>query len=383
MDRARHIEDNSDEEIFSSHLNIQPLSPHPPVELTEAFLLGDELLLDALSVANTDPLHDPFEHQVNEEVDQCFDSHDDEDDDVDHGIDMNASNHDDTIEIESAFAAKSSVPDTFTAYLRAISRFPTPTKEEQYHQSCLVQQGDNAAFQWMFNHNLRLVIGHARKSARLSQMDIMDLISHGNLGLWRAIEKFDPHLGYQFSTYATPWIRQALLRAVSQENTTIRVPYSVLNNSWKKNRLERLLSSTGRVMSDSEMQSELGVSKTDFENVAFFQNQRHLCYDAPESGSEEKSFADKLGTETCESDVFIEKKHMEDLVAMLLDSMPPKHLKVIRMRFGLNGLSAMTLDEVGAELGVTRERVRQIESEALRRMRIKANRLNIHTDDAV
>lgn len=283
------------------------------------------------------------------------------------------------IDLDDKLSKRSTLSD-LSFYMRIIDKYPIPTKEQQLEMSRKACAGDKEAFDWMFKHNLRLVIGPARRCAISKHMDIMDVISHGNLGLYRAVQKFNPDMGYQFSTYANHWIKQAVYRAISSDGAIVKCPYQLLVLSWKKNRIDKECSLSGTRISEDEMISRLEISNDKYESLLFFQNQRHLAFDSPSQIDSEKSIADTLADERDDINSFIDDHDYKRVSSALLGRLNEKQIKVIMLRFGLNGAPEMTLSEIGKVIGVTRERARQIENEAFRLMRSYLARTDLGTD---
>lgn len=275
---------------------------------------------------------------------------------------------------------KRGVLSDLSFYMRIIDRFPIPNKEQQLEMARKAHSGDQYAFEWMFKHNLRLVIGPARRCAISKHMDIMDVISHGNLGLYRAVQKFDPEMGYQFSTYANYWIKQAVFRAISAEGTIVKCPYQLLVLSWKKSRIDKEANASGEHISENELKRRLDISDEKYDSLLFFQNQRHLAFDTPSAADSDKSIADTLADDRDDIHSFIDDHDYKRVSSVLLERLNEKQAKVISLRFGLNGGPEMTLSEIGKVLGVTRERARQIEHEAFRLMKAYSSRINFGSD---
>lgn len=217
--------------------------------------------------------------------------------------------------------------------------------------------------------NLRLVISVARKYLR-SGMPFLDLVQEGNLGLFRAVGKFNHRLGYRFSTYAMWWIRQAISRSIADHARAIRLPVHLVDSLARLNRLrQRLLQKYGRMPTNEELASEMGVSRREVESMIKAASLEPVSLETP-TGDEEGTLADFIEdnrTLTVEDEIAREllKEHLRSI----LRTLPDRERRIIELRFGLNGRRGLTLEETGAELGLTRERIRQIERKVLAKLR--------------
>lgn len=263
----------------------------------------------------------------------------------------------------------SSQVDATRLYLSEIGFSPLLSAEEEVYYSRLAQKGEESGRKRMIESNLRLVVKIARRYLNRG-LPLLDLIEEGNLGLIRAVEKFDPERGFRFSTYATWWIRQTIERAIMNQTRTIRLPIHVVKEINTYLRAARTLSQ----QLDHEPTAEDIAFKLDkpIEEVKrmFGLNERVASVDEPMGREVDKSLLDSIADENTidpaqvlqDDDV---KHHIDDWLCQLND----KQREVVERRFGLNGHDIATLEEVGNEIGVTRERVRQIQIEALRRLR--------------
>lgn len=263
----------------------------------------------------------------------------------------------------------SSQVDATRLYLSEIGFSPLLSAEEEVHYSRMAQKGEESGRKRMIESNLRLVVKIARRYLNRG-LPLLDLIEEGNLGLIRAVEKFDPERGFRFSTYATWWIRQTIERAIMNQTRTIRLPIHVVKEINTYLRAARTLSQ----QLDHEPTPEDIALKLDkpIEEVKrmFGLNERVASVDEPMGREVDKSLLDSIADENTidpaqvlqDDDV---KHHIDDWLCQLNE----KQREVVERRFGLNGHDISTLEEVGNEIGVTRERVRQIQIEALRRLR--------------
>jgi len=260
--------------------------------------------------------------------------------------------------------------DPVEQYLREIRVAKLLTKEEEVFYARLARKGDMAARQRMIESNLRLVVKIARRYTR-SNMSLLDLIEEGNLGLIHAVKKFDPEKGFRFSTYGAWWIQQTIERAIMNQSRTVRLPVHIVKQLNTCLRTERKLCNT----LEHEPKAKdiaLAINKTSLavERIMHL-NEKTLSTDYAVSGDVDKPLLDILRNET-EDDPSILFDHiaLQSAVTRWLKMLPPKQKEVVARRFGLLDHEVTTLDQTGKEMGLTRERVRQIQSEALKRLRL-------------
>ena len=264
------------------------------------------------------------------------------------------------------------VADLVQMYLKEIGRVPLLKAEDEVRLAKLIERGDSAAKQNLTEANLRLVVSIAKKYVgRSHNLSLLDLIQEGNIGLFRAVEKFDYHRGYKFSTYATWWIRQAITRALADQSRTIRIPVHMVETINKYIQItRRLVQELGREPAAEEIAAEMNL---EVEKV------RHIQKISQETVSLETSVGDSdddsiLGdfiedTETIMPHQAASRKLLKNHVGEVLNRRTPREQKILKIRFGLEDGVTHTLEEVGQEFGVTRERIRQIEAKALEKIR--------------
>lgn len=262
--------------------------------------------------------------------------------------------------------------DSVQMYLREIGKVPLLSAEEEMQLAKKMEKGDQAAKQRLTESNLRLVVSIAKKYAgRSSNLNLLDLIQEGNIGLFRAVEKFDYHKGYKFSTYATWWIKQSITRALADQSRTIRIPVHMVETINKFNQIQRRLAQDlGREPMPEEIADEMGIEIEKVRHIMEI-NQETISVDAPLGEGED---ANTLSDFIPASDEVLPnqaagRKLLEDHVQEVLVDLSPREQKILRMRFGLDDGVTHTLEEIGREFGVTRERIRQIEAKALDRIR--------------
>jgi RNA polymerase nonessential primary-like sigma factor len=276
-------------------------------------------------------------------------------------------------EFEEILANSSQAKKEFDAtqlYLTEIGFSPLLTAEEEVTFARLARKGDKQARCRMIESNLRLVVKIARRYTNRG-MALLDLVEEGNLGLIRAVEKFDPERGFRFSTYATWWIRQTIERAIMNQTRTIRLPIHVVKELNSYLRAARELSQTlDHEPTAEDIAQRMDVSVAEVTKMLRL-NERMTSVDTPMGGdNHDKSLVDLLadGQQQGPEGILQDNDLREHIIAWL-DSLNAKQREVLARRFGLLGYEPATLEDVGREIGLTRERVRQIQVEALRRLR--------------
>ena len=271
---------------------------------------------------------------------------------------------------------RSHIHDSEMQYLHEIGQIPLLTPEKEKETAKILKEADpdseayKKAKELMISSNLRLVVSMAKQYTNRG-LSFQDLVQEGNLGLIRAVEKFDYEKGFRFSTYATWWIRQSMVRAVADQSRDIRIPVHMTEQIMRVNRAHRaLMQELGREPSNEEIAKYIGGDMTaekvrDIQSIA----QQPLSLESPAGEEEESTLSD-----------FIEDKHavnpekymrdnaVKEIVDLMLRGLPEREEKILRMRFGLDDGIPKTLEEVGKACNVTRERIRQIEAKALRRL---------------
>lgn len=259
--------------------------------------------------------------------------------------------------------------DATRLYLNEIGFSPLLSAEEEVYFARRSLRGDDAARKRMIESNLRLVVKIARRYMNRG-LALLDLIEEGNLGLIRAVEKFDPERGFRFSTYATWWIRQTIERALMNQTRTIRLPIHVVKeiNVYLR-AARRLAQDLDREPSPEDVAAELDKPVDEVKRMLGL-NERVASVDSPRSADGDNSLLDYIPDEqNVDPSVTLQDSDMHGHIELWLGRLSEKQRAVVERRFGLHGRDISTLEEVGNELGVTRERVRQIQIEALKRMR--------------
>jgi RNA polymerase nonessential primary-like sigma factor len=281
--------------------------------------------------------------------------------------DINFNKGDEKEQISESKAEK--VLDAASLYLKEIGYAPLLTAEEEVFYARLIAKGDDSARKKMIESNLRLVVKIARRYVNRG-LSLLDLIEEGNIGLMRAVEKFDPELGYRFSTYATWWIRQSAERALMNQTRTIRLPIHVvkeLNVYLKASR--KLAQELEHDPSAEEIAVSMDKTVSDVSRMLRL-NEQVGSVDTPFGKSGDRTLVETLADEhRNDPEELVEGDDLTSSIEACLSELTDKQREVIARRFGLRGYDISTLEEVGREIGLTRERVRQIQVEALRRLR--------------
>lgn len=278
------------------------------------------------------------------------------------------------------YGRESSSYDAIQMYLREIGQYPLLSANEEKEYARRIEKGDKEARDLLWRANLRLVVSIAKKFVgRSSDLTLLDLIQEGNLGLHKAVDKFDWTKGFKFSTYATWWIRQAITRALADQSRTIRIPVHMVETIAKYKQVSRRLSQDlGRDPLPEEIATEMGI---DVEKIHMIENinQDTVSLEKPIGDDEDKStLGEFIADETILSPAQESSRRiLSDQVKEILNDLSPKERKILEMRHGLVDGVMHTLEEVGQEFGVTRERIRQIEAKVHEKIRQheKADRL--------
>ncbi len=262
--------------------------------------------------------------------------------------------------------------DALQLFLKDIGKVPLLTAAQEVELAKRIERGDHSAKQKMVESNLRLVVSIA-KNYRNQGLPFLDLIQEGTIGLVRAAEKFDYRKGFKFSTYATWWIRQAVARALADKARTIRMPVHVVEKLNKIGRIERkLLGELGREPTFEEIARELELEPTEVEHIKR-SAQAPVSLEKPVGDDEESEFGHFLADETAPApDDAAETALRKETLTRILQTLSLRERRVLEMRYGLDGQHPRTLDEVGRTFNVTRERVRQIENQCLKKLQALA-----------
>ena len=258
------------------------------------------------------------------------------------------------------------IDDPVRMYLKEIGRVPLLTSDQEIDIAKRMADGDEEAKQQLAEANLRLVVSVAKRYVGRG-MQFLDLIQEGNLGLIKAVDKFDYHKGYKFSTYATWWIRQAITRAIADQARTIRIPVHMVETINKLVRVNRqLLQELGREPRPDEIAEEMGISEEKVREIIKIA-QEPVSLETPIGEEEDSHLGDFIPDDDAPApDSMATYAMLKKQLTEVLDTLTPREEKVVRLRFGLDDGKTRTLEDVGKEFNVTRERIRQIEASALR-----------------
>lgn len=269
-----------------------------------------------------------------------------------------------------------SASDSVQMYLKEIGKYPLLTGEEEIDLAKRIERDDEAARSKLAVSNLRLVVSIAKKYVgRSANLSLLDLIQEGNIGLFKAVEKFDYKKGYKFSTYATWWIRQAITRALADQGRTIRIPVHMVETINKYQQVvRRLVQDLGRDPLPEEVASEMGVEVDKIRHIIKI-SQDTVSLEAPVGDDDDdSSLANFVPDEdTISPAVSAQRKILKQYITEIVNDLTPREQKILDMRFGLTDGVTHTLEEVGRVFSVTRERIRQIEAKALDKIRQHQN----------
>ena len=267
-------------------------------------------------------------------------------------------------------------------YLREIGQIPLLTPQDEIRLAELIKKGDKAARSLMIRSNLRLVVKIAHDYSNFG-LPLLDLISEGNIGLMKAVERFDPKKGGKLSTYGAWWIKQSIKRALANQSKTIRLPVHLVDKISKMRRVSLQMSEElGRDPTDDELAEEIGISSSKVSQLKAAAI-RPASLDAPISDDDSTVFGEMVGDEDSLTPYEqLRDKNMLSEIDDLLSVLDERERKIIFSRFGMNGGRSQTLEEVGKKFGVTRERIRQLQNIALLKLRQALQRkempLNVH-----
>ena len=265
--------------------------------------------------------------------------------------------------------SKFEIDNSLRLYLREISKTELLTPEEEVKLAARIRKGDKKARAHMIRANLRLVVKIAQDYSGYG-LPLADLISEGNIGLMKAVERFDPNKGGKLSTYGSWWIKQSIKRALANQSKTIRLPVHMVDKISRMRRISSMLAEAiGREPTDAELAEELGIPR---KKLALLKRaaKRPASLNAPVHEDDSSEFSDIIGDEhAVDPFAALDNKNMHGELDELLEVLDEREHRIIDARFGLDGRKPMTLEEVGVEFGVTRERIRQLQNIALDKMR--------------
>lgn len=341
---------------------------------------------DVIDIATKNHLSEDEEEDLFnwiQENDEILMSGEDEEDELDEDDeDEDEEDEEDDSEDTSSQVDRKKSFDSMKAYLQEIGAVDRLTPEEEIEIGRRAAQGDPEAKEIMINANLRLVVAMARKFLNRG-LSYQDLIQEGNIGLMRAVEKFDQDKGFRFSTYATWWIRQSLTRAIADQSRDIRIPVHTTEQIYKIKKIQReLFQEFNREPTPEEIAEKIpgmdAAKVTDLLSVS----QDTISLESPTGDEEDSTLGDFIKDDSIKGpeDVF-KSEALKDQIDKVLKELPEREEAIVRMRFGLDGTGTVkTLDEVGKIYGITKERVRQIENKAMRRLKMIIKTKEEYTD---
>lgn len=297
----------------------------------------------------------------------------------DNGIEQQKGIHDMSTAPDN-YVINNDYEDSVKMYLHEIGKIPLLTSEEEIEISKRIENGDETAKEQMINANLRLVVSSAKRYIHGSGMSFLDLIQEGNTGLIKAVDKYDYHKGYKFSTYAVWWIRQAVTRAIADQSKTIRLPVHIREIMAKINKYTRkYVFENGTNPSISEISEQIGLNIDKTEKIIQLYSDT-VSLETPIGEEEDSSLGDFISDKNVHEQFdYTEKQMMAEDVDNALSLLSDREQRILRLRFGFVDGRSYTLEEVGQEFNVTRERIRQIESKALRKLRTKKDVINMRS----
>ncbi len=317
-----------------------------------------------LNITQIDNIYDYLEsHDI-----LVLDNDDDEDDELDEKAEISG------IKLDNTAVTETMTDDPVKLYLKEIGKYPLLSAEEEVSIAKRIELDEESAKRELAQSNLRLVVSIAKKYIGRG-MSFLDLIQEGNLGLMKAVEKFDYKKGYKFSTYATWWIRQAITRSISDQSRTIRIPVhmsEIINKTYRVSR--NLLQELGREPKEEEIAEAMDVPVEKVREVLKISSDP-ISLDTPIGEEDDSHLGDFIRDETIMGpEEAASYSALQEQITKLLDTLTEREKRVLILRFGLEDGRTRTLEEVGKEFDVTRERIRQIEAKALRKLRHPSRR---------
>ena len=318
---------------------------------------------------NAEQVDEVFEYLESNNIDVLRISGSDDDVDIDMDVILSEEEDVDVENIDLSVPDGVSIEDPVRMYLKEIGKVPLLSAEREIELAQRMEDGDEDAKKELAEANLRLVVSIAKRYVGRGML-FLDLIQEGNLGLIKAVEKFDYHKGYKFSTYATWWIRQAITRAIADQARTIRIPVHMVETINKLIRVSRqLLQELGREPTPEEIAKELDMPVDRVREILKI-SQEPVSLETPIGEEEDSHLGDFIQDDNVPVPAEAAAQTLlKEQLDEVLDTLTEREQKVLRLRFGMNDGRARTLEEVGKEFDVTRERIRQIEAKALRKLR--------------
>ena len=306
-----------------------------------------------------------------EQIEKVYEALEEMNIDVVEDVEVPEDINEEIAEVEAVLSATEgiNIDDPVRMYLKEIGKVPRLTAQEEVEIAQRMAEGDEEAKHQLAEANLRLVVSIAKRYVGRGML-FLDLIQEGNLGLIKAVEKFDYRKGYKFSTYATWWIRQAITRAIADQARTIRIPVHMVETINKLIRVNRqLVQEYGREPRPDEIAKEMGISEEKVREIIKIA-QEPVSLETPIGEEDDSHLGDFIPDDDAPAPAeAVASTLLKEQLMDVLNSLTPREAKVLRLRYGLDDGKARTLEEVGKEFNVTRERIRQIEAKALRKLR--------------
>ena len=306
-----------------------------------------------------------------EQIEKVYEALEEMNIDVVEDVEVPEDINEEIAEVEAVLSATEgiNIDDPVRMYLKEIGKVPLLTAQEEVEIAQRMAEGDEEAKHQLAEANLRLVVSIAKRYVGRGML-FLDLIQEGNLGLIKAVEKFDYRKGYKFSTYATWWIRQAITRAIADQARTIRIPVHMVETINKLIRVNRqLVQEYGREPRPDEIAKEMGISEEKVREIIKIA-QEPVSLETPIGEEDDSHLGDFIPDDDAPAPAeAVASTLLKEQLMDVLNSLTPREAKVLRLRYGLDDGKARTLEEVGKEFNVTRERIRQIEAKDLRKLR--------------
>lgn len=309
---------------------------------------------------------------IDDKVDELNEAEDVNEEALDENLDVILEDLDISESPENLEIAISSLTDdSIKDFINKIDKFKPLTREEEYELGKRIQQGDQEALNKLILSNIKFVVSMANRYKNTG-VSLSDLINQGNLGLVEAAKRFDPDKGVKFISYAVWWIRQAMIQLLAEQSGTVKLPIKQASLLYKINEaIETLSKKYHREPTSEEISEYLNIPKENIENILMV-SKNYLSFESPIKDGEDRTFLDLMESKTIKVEDEVINHTLKDTLQTLIQELDEREANILKMRYGLDGENPMTLEEVGNILNISRERVRQIESRALSKLRKKA-----------
>lgn len=309
---------------------------------------------------------------IDDKVDELNEAEDVNEEALDENLDVILEDLDISESPENLEIAISSLTDdSIKDFINKIDKFKPLTREEEYELGKRIQQGDQEALNKLILSNIKFVVSMANRYKNTG-VSLSDLINQGNLGLVEAAKRFDPDKGVKFISYAVWWIRQAMIQLLAEQSGTVKLPIKQASLLYKINEaIETLSKKYHREPTSEEISEYLNIPKENIENILMV-SKNYLSFESPIKDGEDRTFLDLMESKTIKVEDEVINHTLKDSLQTLIQELDEREANILKMRYGLDGENPMTLEEVGNILNISRERVRQIESRALSKLRKKA-----------